>query len=95
MMNDEPDIQVATEGDGDGPGGRSAVLAHDFTLPQLFAILVLRQFTRNDYRGIVAMHIDWPTLCSDMQLAKVPHFTTLHKAERRLLCDALIRRLLA
>ena len=68
---------------------------HDFTLPQLFAILVLRQFTRNDYRGIVATLIDWPTLCGDMQLHKVPHFTTLQKAERRLLRDALIRRMLA
>ena len=28
---------------------------HDYTQPQLFALLVLRQFLRTDYRGIVTL----------------------------------------
>ena len=66
----------------------------DFVLAQLFACLVLRKFHKTDYRGIVAILIDHPTLCADLGLDKVPHFTTLQKAEKRLLRDALIRAML-
>jgi len=59
----------------------------DFTQPQLFACLVLRRFHKTDYRGIVAILQDNPTLCEDLELCKVPHFTTLQKAERKLLDD--------
>lgn len=59
----------------------------DFTQPQLFACLVLRRFHKTDYRGIVAILEDNPTLCDDLELTKVPHFTTLQKAERKLLDD--------
>lgn len=59
----------------------------DFTQPQLFACLVLRRFHKTDYRGIVAILEDNPTLCEDLELRKVPHFTTLQKAERKLLDD--------
>lgn len=58
-----------------------------FTQPQLFACLVLRRFHKTDYRGIVAILQDNPTLCADLELTKVPHFTTLQKAERKLLDD--------
>lgn len=59
----------------------------DFTQPQLFACLVLRRFHKTDYRGIVAILGDNSTLCADLELTKVPHFTTLQKAERKLLDD--------
>ena len=68
---------------------------HDYTLPQLFACLVLRKFFCVDYRGLAAFLSDMPQLCQDLGLTKVPHFTTLQKAERKLLKDALIRRMLS
>ena len=67
----------------------------DFTQPQLFACLVLRQFFRTDYRGIVAMLDDWPALCKIIGLSKAPHFTTLQKAENRLLRDTQVHALLS
>ena len=66
----------------------------DFTQPQLFVCLVLRQFFETDYRGIVAILADWSTLREDLGLMKVPHFTTLQKAERKLLGDAQIKHML-
>jgi hypothetical protein len=67
----------------------------DFTQPQLFACLVLRKFFNTDYRRIVAYLDDWPALRRDLKLAKVPHFTTLQKAEARLLRDPQVRHLLS
>jgi len=58
---------------------------HDFTPAQLFACLVLKSFFRTDYRGIVAILADCVELRQELGLAKVPHFTTLQKAQRRLL----------
>ena len=66
----------------------------DFTLPQLFVCLVLRKFHKTDYRGIAAILTDNPTLCQDLGLQKVPHFTTLQKAERKLLDDRSHRNML-
>ena len=57
---------------------------HDFTQPQLFAILVLRQFFRTDYRGVAQLLDDLSDLREVLELKKVPHFTTLQKAEGRL-----------
>ena len=67
---------------------------HDFTLAQLFACLVLRKFFKAGYRDICAYLDDWPTLRQDLGLDKTPHFTTLQKAERKLLRDARIRKML-
>ena len=58
---------------------------HRFTQPQLFTILVLRHFRRTDYRGIVQELHDNPQLCGLLGLKNIPHFTTLQKAEQRLL----------
>jgi hypothetical protein len=66
-----------------------------FTQPQLFACLALKEFSRTDYRGITALLHDNPDLCGVIALAVVPHFTTLHKAARRLLLAPPARRLLA
>jgi len=66
-----------------------------FTQHQLFACLVLKNFLRTDYRGVVAHLHDHPTLVAILGLKHIPHFTTLQKASRRLLVTARVRRLLA
>jgi len=58
---------------------------HDYTQHQLFAILVLRQFLKTDYRGIIQMLKDFSDLCKVLGLKKVPHYSTLCYAEKRLL----------
>jgi hypothetical protein len=49
---------------------------------------------KTDYRGVVARLSDHPTLVETLDLADVPHFTTLEKAAKRLLKSAAARRLL-
>jgi transposase len=56
-----------------------------FTQPQLLVCLVLKVFHKTDYRGIVAILKDSPDLCKTFGLMRVPHFTTLQKASKRLL----------
>ena len=56
-----------------------------FTQPQLFAILVLRQFFKTDYRGIVQLLADMSDLREVLGLDVVPHYSTLCYAHRRLL----------
>jgi hypothetical protein len=58
---------------------------HTFTQPQLFTMLVLRQFFGLDYRGVVAMLARWSELREAMGLKRVPHYSTLCYAEDRLL----------
>jgi hypothetical protein len=58
---------------------------HKFTQPQLFAILVLRQFLKTDYRGMVQMLREWSDLRQALGLTGVPNYSTLCYAERRLL----------
>jgi hypothetical protein len=65
-----------------------------FTQHQLFACLVLKNFLKSNYRGVVAHLKDHPSLCAILELKKVPHFTTLQKASRRLLAVEPVRRLL-
>jgi len=67
---------------------------HKFTQPQLFACLVLKEFEKKDYRGIVQLLSDWPELCQVIGLESVPHFTTLQKASQRLLKLNHVRKLL-
>src|SRR5947208_16889108 len=57
----------------------------DFTQPQLFAILALKTFLKTDYRGVVAVLDDFAEWKDDLGLAKVPNYSTLCYAERRLL----------
>jgi hypothetical protein len=58
---------------------------HDFTQHQLFSLLVLRQFFRTDYRGVVQLLRDLPDLRGVLGLKKVPHYSTLKYAHDRLL----------
>jgi hypothetical protein len=65
-----------------------------FTQHQLFACLVLKNFLKTDYRGVVAQLADCPSLLETIALEQVPHYTTLQKAARRLLASAPAKRLL-
>jgi hypothetical protein len=60
----------------------------DHTQPQLFALLVLRQFLRTDYRGVVALVAGWPELRCALGLAEVPYYSAPAHASRRILADA-------
>jgi hypothetical protein len=60
----------------------------DYTQPQLFALLALRQFLRTDYRGVVVLVAEWSELRRALGLTKVPHYSTLAHASRRILADA-------
>jgi hypothetical protein len=66
-----------------------------FTQHQLFACLVLKNFLKTDYRGVVAHLADHPALVAALELKKIPHFTTIEKAAKRLLATAPARRLVA
>ena len=65
-----------------------------FTQPQLFACLAIKTFFRTDYRGVTAILNDMPDLCRAIGLMKIPHFTTLQKAARRLMASAVSKKLL-
>ncbi len=67
------------------PAYSSKYSRKDFTQHQLFAILALKTFFRTDYRGVVALCDDFTELRDDLGLEKVPHYSTLCKAEQRLL----------
>src|SRR5262249_6393169 len=56
-----------------------------FTLPQLFACLVLKEFLRLDYRKLAALLADAPSWAAVIGLQSIPHFTTFQKAACRLL----------
>src|SRR4051812_536841 len=57
----------------------------DFTQHQLFALMVLGTFLKLDHRAIVAVVSDWSDVREAIGLKKVPHFSTLYKAQQRLL----------
>lgn len=62
---------------------------HDFTQAQLIAILALRQFFKTDYRGIRQLLSDFSDLRKELGLKKVPHYTTIQKAQQRLIKKGL------
>ena len=87
-------LQVAYE------SARQALPAHrhkfspkKFTQPQLLACLVLKEFSRLDYRGLAAHLADHPDLRALIDLEAVPHFTTFQKAAQRLLAAVPGRRM--
>jgi hypothetical protein len=73
------------------PAYSSHYSRHDFTQHQLFAILVLRQFLKTDYRGIIQMLKDFSDLRKAIGLKKIPHYSTLCYAEQRLIKKGLLR----
>jgi hypothetical protein len=50
---------------------------HDFTLPQLFACLVVKEHQRKGYRDLEALLRDSPQWCRDIGMKKVPDHNTL------------------
>jgi len=62
------------------PTYASVFSRHDFTLPQLFACLVLRQFYNLSYRRAQALLADCPDLRQAIELSRTPDHNTL--------CDA-------
>jgi len=56
----------------------------DFTLHQLFAVLVLRKFWQTDYRGAETKLSEWSDLRRVLGLSKTPRHTTLWHAEQKL-----------
>ena len=64
----------------------------DFTQHQLFAILVLREFLRTDYRGIVTMLEEWSDLRQALGIKHRPTFrkSYLHPAMERGLIEYTI-----
>ena len=58
---------------------------HKFTQPQLFAVLALKDFMKLDYRGIIEVLRDWPKLMKTLGLKRLPHYSTLCYASKRLL----------
>lgn len=73
---------------------RHAKSPKKFTQPQLLACLVIKEFLRLDYRGIQMILKEWSDLNEVLALTRVPHFTTLCAADKRLLgkrqADALL-----
>jgi hypothetical protein len=67
------------------PAYSSKFSRKDFTQHQLLALLALKTFLKTDYRGAVALLDDFPALRADLRLDKVPHYSTLCYAEKRLL----------
>jgi len=53
---------------------------HDFTVPQLFACLVVKEHQRKSYRGIEALLRDADHWCRDIGMRKVPDHNTLCNA---------------
>lgn len=66
-----------------------------YTLPQLAACLVLKEFFTTDYRGIAAILADSSDLRQALELDDVPHFTTVQKATQKLLTKKRMRKLVA
>ncbi len=65
-----------------------------FTQHQLFACLVLKDFLQADYRGVTTMLDECSDLRQAIDLQRVPHFSTLQQAAKRLLREPLAEKLL-
>ena len=66
----------------------------DFTLPQLFACLVLREHQRKSYRGTEALLADCSDLRDAVGLARAPDHNTLWRAFEHLVKPAKVARAL-
>ena len=66
-----------------------------FTQPQLLACLIVKEFLRLDYRGMHVRLAEWSDLREVLGLRRVPHFTTLCAASRRLLRKPMAAKMLA
>jgi hypothetical protein len=67
---------------------------HDFTRPQLFACLVVRERQKKSYRGVEALIEDCPQWRADIGLARTPDHNTLCRAFHELIKPGLINGML-
>ncbi|MDO8603876.1 MAG: IS5 family transposase [bacterium] len=67
---------------------------HIYTQHQLFALLILKQFFQEDYRGLVEVIKDFSDIRKILYLEIIPHYTTLQKASKRLLSSKKVQKLL-
>ena len=77
--------EALTVGHQSLPAYASKFSRRDYTLAQLFALLVLRKFFRTDYRGVVTIVGQWAELRGLLGLTKVPNYSTLWHVEQKLL----------
>jgi len=76
------------------PDHLSAFSRHDFTLPQLFACLVLREFYGLGYRRTEKLLADSPQWLADIGLAVAPDHNTLWRAFAAILAARRVNRML-
>ncbi len=76
------------------PDPRSKFSRRDFTRPQLFACLVLREHQKKSYRGVEALLEDCPDWRADIGLRRTPDHNTLCRAFKHLVKPGLIDRML-
>ena len=76
------------------PAHLSKFSRKDFTGPQLFACLVLREHQKKSYRGIVALLKDCPHWCADIGLKKVPDHNTLCRAHKQLVKPGVVEKMM-
>src|SRR5580700_5470572 len=69
---------------------------HDFTQRQLMACLIVRTYTKSNYRGVIEFLSVSPSVCQVLGLQdQLPHYTTLQKFSARSkvleIADAMIQ----
>jgi hypothetical protein len=67
---------------------------HDFTLPQLFACLVIREHQKKSYRGVEALRQDCPDWLGDIGMDHAPDHTTLWRAFNALVKPGVVNSML-
>src|ERR1044072_6476040 len=76
------------------PEHTSKFSRHDFTLPQLFACLVVKEMLQRSYRQAEALLADCSQWCRAIGMAKAPVHNTLWRAAKLLLGRCRVRGLL-
>jgi hypothetical protein len=76
------------------PAYASKFSRHDFTLPQLFACLVLREHQKKSYRGVEALLADCPEWRAAIGMTGTPDHSTLCDAFKRIAGIAKANRML-
>lgn len=66
----------------------------DFTLPQLFACLVVKDQLKRSYRGVEAVLHDCSDWLADIGMSKVPDHNTLCRAAKVLLAECNVAKVL-
>jgi hypothetical protein len=76
------------------PDYSSKFSRQDFTLPQLFTCLVVKELLKRSYRGVEALLRDCPDWCREIGMDHVPDHNTLCRAAKSLMRSSRVNRLL-